>query len=183
MPAPSPLLLGTIRAIDRFTGWIGWAVAWLIVPLVVAVTYEVVARYVFDAPTIWAYDVSYMLYATIFMLGASYALRQGAHIRTDMLWEGYSDRTKGIIDSAAYILFFFPGLLLLFVASFDEAVYAWQIGERSEQTAWRPILWPLKAVVPLTALLLMVQGVSELLKSLYAARTGRMLERHEVIQL
>jgi TRAP-type mannitol/chloroaromatic compound transport system permease small subunit len=179
MAEPSPLLLATIRAIDGFSTWCGQLVAWLILPLVAAVTYEVIARHVFHAPTIWSYDVTYMLYGTMFMLGTAYALRRGAHIRTDMLWENYSDRTKGLVDAAAYIIFFFPGILFLLFASLDEAYYAWQIGEVSEQTAWRPILYPFKAVVPLAALLLLIQGVSELLKSLYAARTGTPLERTE----
>jgi TRAP-type mannitol/chloroaromatic compound transport system permease small subunit len=179
MAEPSGLLLATIRAIDGFTTWSGKAIAWLILPLVVAVTYEVVARHVFHAPTIWSYDTTYMLYGTLFMLGTAYALRRGAHIRTDIFWDRYSARTKGMIDASAYLLFFFPGILLLLFASLDEAYYAWEIGERSEQTAWRPILYPFKAVVPLTALLLLIQGVSELLKSLYAARTGRPVEQTE----
>jgi len=176
---PSPVLLATIRAIDAFTSWSGKLVAWLILPLVAAVTYEVVARHWFHAPTLWAYDLTYMLYGTLFMLGTAYALRRGAHIRTDMFWERYSVRTKGLIDATAYLLFFFPGILLLLFASLDEAYYAWQIGERSEQTAWRPILYPFKAVVPLAAVLLLIQGVAELLKSLYAARTGVPIERPE----
>ena len=179
MAEPSPVLLATIRAIDAFSTWCGQLVAWLILPLVAAVTYEVIARHLFHAPTIWAYDVTYMLYGTLFMLGAAYALRRGAHIRTDMFWENYSVRTKGLVDATAYLLFFFPGILFLLFASWDEAYYAWQIGERSEQTAWRPVLYPFKAVVPLAALLLLIQGVSELLKSLYAARTGRPVERTE----
>jgi TRAP-type mannitol/chloroaromatic compound transport system permease small subunit len=158
MAEPSPVLLATIRAIDGFS---------------------VIARHVFHAPTIWAYDVTYMLYGTLFMLGTAYALRRGAHIRTDMLWENYSDRTKGLVDAGAYIVFFFPGILFLLFASLDEAYYAWQIGEVSEQTAWRPIIYPFKAVVPLAALLLLIQGVSELLKSLYAAGTGTPVERTE----
>ena len=176
MSQPSPGLLSVIRIIDRFTGAMGNAVSWLMVPLVIAVTYEVLARYLFHAPTSWAYDVTYMLYAAIFMLGAAFALLKGAHIRADMLWEKYSVRTKGVVDSIAYLLFFFPGLALLFWTSLDDAIYAFEIGERSEQTAWRPILWPFKAIVPVTAAGLMIQGVSELLKSLYAARTGRMIE-------
>ena len=88
-------------------------------------------------------------------------------------------RTKGLVDAIAYLLFFFPGILLLLFASLDEAYYSWQIGERSEQTAWQPILYPFKAVVPLAAMLLLIQGVSELLKSLYAARTGAPVERPE----
>ena len=69
--------------------------AWLNVPLVLAVAYEVIARYAFNAPTIWSFDVTYMLYGTIFMLGAAYALHKGAHIRTDFFFERWSVRTKG----------------------------------------------------------------------------------------
>jgi TRAP-type mannitol/chloroaromatic compound transport system permease small subunit len=176
---PSPRLLAATGVIDAFTEKTGNVVAWLMVLLVGAATYEVVARYVFHAPTIWAYDTIYMLYGTLFMLGASYALLKGAHIRTDMLWENYSDRKKGIVDALAYVLFFFPALLLLFLSSVDDAYHSWQIGERSEQTAWQPIIYPFKAVVPLTCLLLLIQGVSEFLKSLYAARTGRAFERKQ----
>ena len=183
MPEPSPALLRTIRLIDTFSDWSGQAVSWLIYPLVFALTYEGIARYVFDAPTLWAFDLSYMLYGALFMLGAHYTLLKGAHIRTDMLWEKFSPRTKGRIDAIAYIFFFFPAMALLFYASVDEAWHAWRIGELSEQTAWRPILWPFKAVVPLTAVLLMIQGLSELLKSLYAARTGQFLTKAETIQV
>ena len=183
MTEPSPGLLRTIRAIDRFSEWSGKTIAWLILPLVLGLTYEATARYLFNAPTLWAFDLSYMLYAAIFMLGAHYTLLKGAHIRTDMLWEKFSVRTKGRIDAVAYLFFFFPAMILLFYASFDEAWHSWRMGELSEQTAWRPILWPFKAVVPLTALLLLIQGVSELLKSLYAARTGRFLTTTETIPI
>jgi TRAP-type mannitol/chloroaromatic compound transport system permease small subunit len=83
MNGPSPWLLATIRTIDRFTDRTGTVVSWLSVPLVAAVAYEVVARYAFNAPTIWVFDTTYMLYGTLFMLGAAYALHKGAHIRTD----------------------------------------------------------------------------------------------------
>jgi TRAP-type mannitol/chloroaromatic compound transport system permease small subunit len=183
MAEPPRGLLKTIRVIDTFSEWSGQGVAWLIVPLFLSLTYEGIARYAFNAPTLWAYDLSYMLYGALFMLGAHYTLLKGAHIRTDMLWEKFSPRTKGRIDAVAYIFFFFPAMVLLFYASVDEAWHSWTMGELSEQTAWRPILWPFKAVVPLTALLLMVQGVSELLKSLYTARTGRFLTTTETIQV
>jgi TRAP-type mannitol/chloroaromatic compound transport system permease small subunit len=151
--------------------------------MVFSLTYEGFARYLFNAPTLWAYDLSYMLYGALFMLGAHYTLLKGAHIRTDMLWEKFSTRTKGRIDSIAYIFFFFPAMILLFYACVDEAWLSWRMGELSEQTAWRPPLWPFKTVVPLTALLLLIQGVSELLKSLYAARTGEVLTKAETIQI
>src|SRR5919108_5196905 len=113
MAEPSQGLLKAVNAIDRFTDRIGSAIAWLNVPLVLIVTYEVVMRYVFDAPTIWVFDVTYMLYGTIFMLGAAYALHKGAHIRTDFFWEHFSIRRRGWIDSISYLLFFFPGLTML----------------------------------------------------------------------
>ena len=172
-----------VRAIDRFTDTTGTWVAWLNIPLVLAVCYEVVARYGFNAPTIWAYDVTFMLYATIFMLGAAYALHKGAHIRTDFFFEKWSIRTRGVIDSVAYIVFFFPALAVFLYVSGAEGWYSFEIGETSEQSPWRPILWPFKMVVPLTCLLLMVQGVSETIKSVYAARTGVELEHKERTEL
>jgi TRAP-type mannitol/chloroaromatic compound transport system permease small subunit len=166
-------LVRAVRAIDRFAELCGIAVAWLMVPLTVAVVYEVVARYVFAAPTLWSFDLTYMLYGAMFMLGAAYTLRVGAHIRTDFFWERWSLRTRGLIDTIAYAAFFFPGIALFLWVGWDEAWYAYEIAELSEQTPWRPLLWPLKACVPLAAALLLLQGISELAKSLYAVVTGR----------
>jgi TRAP-type mannitol/chloroaromatic compound transport system permease small subunit len=183
MPEPSAGLIKTVRAIDKFTDTTGVWVAWLNVPLVLAVAYEVIARYAFHAPTIWSFDVTYMLYGTIFMLGCAYALLKGAHIRTDFFYEKWSDRTRGMVDSISYIVFFFPSIIMLLAASGTEAWYAYTINETSEQTPWRPILWPFKAVVPLTCVLLLLQGVSELIKSFYAARTGIVLDHKEKIEI
>lgn len=183
MTQPSALLLKTIRTIDRFTDFTGTLVALLGIPLVAGITYEVVARYLFNAPTIWAYEITYQMYGALFMLGAAYALHKGAHIRTDFFWEKFTLRTRGIIDSVSYVLFFFPALVTLLVISANEAHYAWSIGEVSDQTPWRPVLWPFKTVVPLACLLLLIQGVSEFLKSFYEARTGIELEHKERIEV
>jgi TRAP-type mannitol/chloroaromatic compound transport system permease small subunit len=183
MPQPSPGLIKTVRVIDKFTDTTGTWVAWLCIPLVAAVAYEVFARYAFNAPTIWSFDVTYMLYGTIFMLGAAYALHKGAHIRTDFFFETWSIRTRGIIDSMAYLGLFFPSLIVFLIVSADEGWYALLINETSEQTPWRPILWPYKMVVPLTCLLLMIQGVSEVIKSLHAALTGIELEHKEKVEV
>ncbi|KAB2919545.1 MAG: TRAP transporter small permease subunit [Hyphomicrobiaceae bacterium] len=180
---PSRALLITIRIIDTFTDLTGSLFAWLAVPLVGAVAYEVIARYIFNAPTIWAFDVTYMLYGALFMLGAAYALHKGAHIRTDFFWEAFSPRTKGLIDTVSYVVFFFPSLTALGVISYNEAFYAFQINETSDQTPWRPVLWPFKYVVPIACLLLMIQGFSELLKSFYMARTGVELEHKEKVEV
>ena len=172
-----------VRIIDKFTDVTGTWVAWLNVPLVLAVAYEVFARYLFNAPTLWSFDVTYMLYGTIFMLGSAFALLKGAHIRTDFFFEKWSVRTKGMIDSIAFIVFFFPSIFVFFLVSGQEGWYAMEIGETSEQTPWRPILWPFKMVVPLTCILLLIQGVSETIKSVYAARTGIELDHKEKIEV
>ena len=180
MPVFFSPLARAVAMIDRFAEWTGIAIAWLMVPLMVAVAYEVVARYVFDAPTVWSFDVTYMLYGAMFMLGAAYTLRVGAHIRTDFFYDKWSARTRGAVDSISYLAFFFPGIALFLWVGWDEAWYAYEIGETSEQTAWRPLLWPLKACIPAAAALLLLQGVSELAKSLYAWSTGTEYEqRHK----
>ena len=183
MPEQSPGLIRMVRAIDRFTDTTGVWIAWLNLPLVGVVAWEVIARYAFNAPTIWSFDLTYMLYGTIFMLGAAYALHKGAHIRTDFFYEKWSDRTRGVVDSVSYLVFFFPSIIMLLAASGSEAWYAYSIGETSEQTPWRPILWPYKAVVPLTCVLLLIQGISETIKSVYAWRTGIVLEHKEKIEI
>jgi TRAP-type mannitol/chloroaromatic compound transport system permease small subunit len=178
-----PLHLRIVRSIDAFTDTTGTLVAWLNIPLVFVVCYEVIARYAFSAPTIWSFDLTYMFYGTIFMLGAAYTLQKGAHIRTDFFFEKWSVRTRGLIDSMAYILFFFPSLSLLLVVSAGESWYSFGIGEVSEQTPWRPLLWPFRMVVPITCLLLLVQGMSETIKSIYAARTGIDLDEKEKVEV
>jgi len=179
----APPHIRIVRAIDRFTDFTGTLVAWLNVPLVAVVCYEVIARYAFAAPTTWSFDLTYMLYGAIFMLGAAYALHKGAHIRTDFFFEKWSIRTRGWIDSVAYLVFFFPSLILFLGVGWEQGWYAFQIGEVSEQTPWRPILWPFKMIVPLTCLLLIIQGVSETIKSVYAARTGIELEHKEKVEI
>jgi TRAP-type mannitol/chloroaromatic compound transport system permease small subunit len=176
-------LIRVVRIIDKFTDTTGTWVAWLNVPLVFAVVYEVAMRYAFNAPTIWSFDVTYMLYGTIFMLGAAYALHKGAHIRTDFFFERWSVKTRNTIDSIAYVVFFFPSILVFGWVGWTEGWYAFQIGETSEQTPWRPILWPFKLVVPLACLLLLIQGVSETIKSVFAMRTGIELEHKEKVEV
>jgi TRAP-type mannitol/chloroaromatic compound transport system permease small subunit len=183
MAEQSASLIKAVRVIDKFTDTTGVWISWLNLPLVFVVAWEVIARYAFNAPTIWSFDVTYMLYGTIFMLGAAYALHKGAHIRTDFFYEKWSPRTKGMVDSISYLLFFFPSLIMLLAASGNEALYAYSIHETSEQTPWRPILWPYKSVVPITCVLLMVQGISETIKSVYAWRTGIELEHKEKIEI
>jgi TRAP-type mannitol/chloroaromatic compound transport system permease small subunit len=170
-----PAAILAVRVIDTISEWSGRIFAWLIVPLVAGTTYEVIVRYLFNAPTIWAYDLSYMLYGSHFMLGAAYTLLKGGHIRTDIFYQNWSVRTRGWVDALLYLFLFFPGMIFFFWMGYQEALHAWQIGERSDASPWRPILYPLKAVLPTMAVLILIQGVSEFIKSLHMARRGRAL--------
>jgi TRAP-type mannitol/chloroaromatic compound transport system permease small subunit len=173
--APPPALVAIVRAIDAFAEASGRIFCLLCLPLVVALTYEVIARYVFHAPTIWAYDVTYMLYGTIFMLGAAYTLYRGGHIRTDIFYQNWSFRTRGAVDATLYLFLFFPGMALFFWMGLQEALQAWDIREVSDASPWRPPIYPFKTVIPISAALLIIQGISEFLKAAYAAVTGRPL--------
>lgn len=179
----SPTWLSVIRVIDRISDWSGRIVCWMIIPLVGSLAYEVFARYLFGAPTEWAYDISYMLYGSFFMLGAGYALFRGGHIRTDMLYQNWSPRTQGTVDALCYLFLFFPAMLFLLWMGGQEAWHAWEIGERSDASPWRPILYPFKAVIPVTAIMLLAQGLSEFLKSVYAMRTNRLYAKRETIEI
>jgi TRAP-type mannitol/chloroaromatic compound transport system permease small subunit len=176
MSDPPRVLRRIVRLIDHTIGeWSGRLFCWLILPMVVGLTYEVIVRKVFSAPTDWAYEATYMLYGSHFMLGVAYALHKGAHIRTDVLYNRWSVRTRGLVDATLYLVFFFPGMLFFLLSGGNEAVHSWLIGERSDASPLRPPIYPFKAVIPAMALLVLVQGVSEFLKSAYAARTGRAL--------
>jgi TRAP-type mannitol/chloroaromatic compound transport system permease small subunit len=182
-PDASPGVRLTVEVIDTVAAWTGRATAWLIIPMTIAVTWEVASRRFFNAPTIWAFDVTYMLYGTHFMLGTAYTLMRIGHVRVDMLYQGWSIRRQNIIDAIGYFFFFFPAMIMLFYFGYQEASHSWSIGETSDASPWRPIIYPFKTVIPVTAVLLLIQGVGELLKSLYAIRTGREWVHREVIEI
>lgn len=162
-----------VLVVDTLNLWIGRAVAWLVLPLMLAMVYEITARYFFAAPTIWAYDLSRMLYGAMFMLGAAYALARGVHIRADFIYRNWSVRTQGRIDAALYLILYFPALLIFAKVAFDYAAVAITRGERGMDTAWMPPLGPIKAALAAGVLRLLLQGVAELCKSWYAATKGR----------
>jgi TRAP-type mannitol/chloroaromatic compound transport system permease small subunit len=178
-----PGIRAAIHIIEAISKWTGTVVAWAIIPMTVAVTWEVVARHFFRAPTIWAFDVTYMLYGTHFMIGTAYTLMRVGHVRTDMLYQNWSVKRQNIIDAIGYLFFFFPAMILLFYFGWQEASHSWSIGETSDASPWRPIVYPFKTVIPVTAILLLIQGIGEFLKNIYAIRTGHVWSKREMIEI
>lgn len=172
IPNNPTALIRVVAFIDSISIWSGKIVALLIFPMVGSLVFEVICRYFFNRPTIWASDLSTILYGAFFMLGAAYALQRQQHIRTDFLYEKWSTRTKGMVDAFLYIVFYFPGLGIFLWVGWEYAWTSTMLQERIVTSPWMPIIWPLKLTIPITTILLLNQGISELLKSLYAAYTG-----------
>lgn len=166
-------LVRRARQLDQLAIWSGKLVAWLIVPMVLALTYEVVARYGFNSPTLWAYDMTFMLYGSFFMLGAAFTLQRKGHIRTDSWYGGWSVKTQAWVDILGYLLMFMPFVAVFIWTGWGYFWKSFVTNETFVSSPWQPVAWPFKLVLPVTGLLLAVQGVSELLKSVHAVRTGQ----------
>ena len=174
MPEDMPSwMASSIINIDKFSKWVGNVVCWILMPLIFAMTYEVLARKLFLAPTIWAYDISRFLYGALFMLGAAYALSKGVHIRADFLYRNFKPKNQGKIDFWLYLLFYFPGLLVFLYMTIGYVGESIQRGERGMDTTWMPYMWPIKSCLLIGIIFLLIQGVSELLKSYWAATRGK----------
>jgi TRAP-type mannitol/chloroaromatic compound transport system permease small subunit len=173
----------TIRHIDRFSDLTGRLFALVQIYLVVIICYEVVSRYFFGSPTVWVYEGSTMANGASFMLACGYALSKGAHVRTDIFWEKFSERRKGVIDLVAYLVLFFPTMIFFMAVGIDGALHSYSVGERSQESMWRAIMWPFRSAIPLAALLFMIQGVSESLKCCYQIRFGREFQHREKLEV
>ena len=163
----------TIVGIDKFSKIIGNIVCWITIPLIIGMVYEVLARKLFLAPTIWAYDMSRFFYGALFMLGAGYALSKGVHIRADFLYRNFKVKTQGRVDFWLYLLFYFPGLIVFCYMTVGFVQESIMRSERGMDTTWMPYMWPIKTCLLLGIIFLLIQGISELFKSYYAATKGR----------
>ena len=174
MPEDMPSwMASSIVNIDKFSKWVGNVVCWILMPLIFAMTYEVLARKLFLAPTIWAYDISRFLYGALFMLGAAYALSKGVHIRADFLYRNFKTKNQGKIDFWLYLLFYFPGLLVFLYMTIGFVGESIQRGEKGMDTTWMPYMWPIKSCLLIGIVFLLIQGISELFKSYWAATRGK----------
>ena len=181
MQTESGKLVRLIRAIDAISDWSGRIFAWLIVPLIVVMTWEICVRYAAH-PTQWAYDLSYMIYGAMFMLGAAYTLYRGSHIRTDFLYQAWPVKVQALVDAACYLLLFFPGIAIFLWIGTEFAWQSYIRSERSVGSSWMPVIYPLKAVLPIATAMLLLQGLAEFLKCIHALRTGTWLVKHKSLE-
>ena len=168
--------------IDRLSAWMGKAFAWCILILTFATTYEVFVRYVLRAPTSWAFDISYIMYGTLFTMAGAYALSRNAHVRGDFVYRLWPPRVQAGIELVLYFLFFFPGMLALIYAGIDYAAESWgfrpygpqgPIGEISINSPAGVPVFPLKTILPIAAFLLLLQGIAETIRCIQCLKSGQ----------
>lgn len=159
-----------VRAIDRLTGATGVIGAWLVLPLVFCACFEVFSRYVLGDPTIWAFEVGYMLTGANFLIGMALALREQAHIRIEVLYAYFPLWLRTIVDSLTYLVIILPISAWLSFGLYDYALQAYLSGESSGRSAWSPLVWPFRAVFTISFCLLGLQALAELLRCILIFR-------------
>ena len=150
----------SVGVVSKWTAKIGM---WAVVLLVLTVSFEVLMRYVFNAPTTWTFDVSYMLLSVFVALGFAYVLCQKGHVRVDVLYNKFSPRAKLIIDIAFTLTMFLPLFFMLTIVFTRDAWYAFQVHERTNVTSWYPPTWPYKSAVALGIAVFFLQGIGTFL--------------------
>ena len=168
--------------IDKLSTWIGHAFSWLIVALTLHVSWEVFSRYALDAPRAWAFDAMIMLYGTLFMMAGAYTLAKSGHVRGDVLYGFFQPRTQATIDLVLYIVFFIPGVTALAWAGYTYAAESWAINEHSTITSEGPPIYPFKTVIPVAGVVLLLQGVVEIVRCVICLRQGYWPSREEDVE-
>jgi TRAP-type mannitol/chloroaromatic compound transport system permease small subunit len=160
-----------VRFVDLINAKFAWFVALLIVPTVAVMMWEIIMRYFFNAPSLWAYETSLFIYGSYIALAGAYTLLVKGHVNVDIFWSRLPLRWRSIVDVVTSALFFlYIGILLK--ESLEATVESWQAMERT-MTQWSPPYYPLRTVLPIAATLLLLQGLAKFIRDLNAAITGR----------
>ena len=164
-----------LHLVDRISYWSGQLVSVAAIIMVLIIAYDVIMRYAFRAPTIWQYDLSYMLGGSIVMLGTGYVHSQRRHVRVDIIYNLFSERVKLTIEVVCTLLLFFPLITGLIIAAAEHTIHAWQVNEFSEVGFWRPRMWPFRSVIPIGLTILWVQGLANFIRDFYKLVKGKEL--------
>lgn len=162
-------LLSALRqALDGLTEVIGRAAALLVVPLALAMVYEVAMRYLLNAPTLWAYELGFMLMGAHFLLAGPLTLRRNQHVRIDLLYATFPPRVRAAIDLILLLALVGPAVWLITLRYGEFAWTAWQTGERSGASAWNPPIWPFRLLITAAFVLLLLQILATCIRCLEA---------------
>ena len=165
-------MVGFIRFADRLSAWFGKTFGWLVILMTLGMSYEVMVRYLFNAPTPWALDLSFIMYGTLFMMGGAYTLSRGGHVRGDFIYRLWSERTQATVDLVLYFLFFFPGILALVFTGFKYAGRSWSYTEVSVKSPAGIPIYQFKSVIAAAGILLLIQGIAQVFRCILCIRQG-----------
>jgi TRAP-type mannitol/chloroaromatic compound transport system permease small subunit len=153
-----------IRIIDKTNEWVGKIVGFLLIPLVLITAFEVFMRYIVQKPTIWSWDLNIQIFAAIVMLGGGYTMLNKGHVVVDVLVINMKPKNRAILDLITSI-FFFLGIIVLLIGGWEMAMLSLKAKE-TMPTIWAPPYYTMKMMVPIGAFLVLLQGISELLKNI-----------------
>ena len=159
------MLNAITKSIDFLVEKQGQLTSFLIVPLLFIVLYDVPMRYVFNAPTVWGFEATAFAYGLHYMLGLSFMEHAEGHVRVDIVTSRFSPKTQAVIMILGYLLIFMPVYVLMTWGAIKFAHTA-TITNELNSTSWAPRIWPFKIFMALSFLLLVVQGLSTMLKNL-----------------
>ena len=151
--------------VDKLSTRIGQAVSWMTLMMVLITMYDVIMRYIFKAGSIWIQEAEWHLFAANFMLAASWTLLRNGHVRVDLFYVKFSNKTKAWVDLIGSVLFLLPFCILVAYTSIPFVSDSWAILEGSSDPGGLPGRYILKSVIPLTFILLALQGISEIIKN------------------
>jgi len=171
-----------IKFADRVSAWFGKAFAWTILLMAFGVGYEVLVRYVFNAPTDWAFDMSYILYGTLFMMGGAYTLSRNGHVRGDFLYRLWPARVQATVELVLYFFFFFPGILALVITGWKYAARSWRFMEVSVNSPAGIPVFQFKSILVLAGVLLVIQGIAQVFRCILCIRTGEWMAHEEDVE-
>ena len=162
--------------VDQITSWAGKVFAWCIMIMTFGTAYEVFVRYLLRDPTSWAFDLSYIMYGTLFMMAGAYTLSRGGHVRGDVIYRLWKPKTQARIEFVLYFFFFFPGILALIYAGPITRSSSWSynygMGEVAISSPAGVPISQFKTVMPVAGTLLLIQGVAQVFRCIICMRTG-----------
>ncbi len=172
------MLTKFVYTVESLSVWVGRAFGWCILILTLSVTYEVFVRYMPGyKPTVWAFDMMVQMYGALFLMAGAYCLAQDGHVRGDVLYRLFPVRVQASIDFILYLIFFMPGMIALAWYGAEIASDSWRYKEVSWNSPARIQIYFFKTLIPLAGGLLILQGLSEMVRCCKAIRSGVWMER------
>jgi TRAP-type mannitol/chloroaromatic compound transport system permease small subunit len=171
-----------IEIAAAISAWFGKAFAWCILIMTFGVGYEVFVRYVLRDPTSWAFDLSYIMYGSLFMMGGAYTLSRDGHVRGDFLYRLWPPRTQAKVELVLYFLFFFPGILALIIAGWKYASRSFSYLEVSVMSPANVPIFQFKMIIVAAGVLLLIQGIAQVCRCILCIRTGKWPEQAEDVE-